>query len=279
MRAWRATKPVSRAIATDAEPERLGRAPAVLLDLEDRVDAQHQAAGQQRGAGKVRTLAETDSLATLDQAQRGQSGRDADRQVHEEDPVPADRLGQHATDEQADRAAGHRDERVDADRLGLLLRLGEHRHDHPEDDRRRQGAADALHEARADQHALGLRDRAQQRRAGEHGEADQEDAALADQVADPAGQQQQPAERDQVGVDDPGEVGLGETKIVLDRGQRHVHDRRVEDDHQHAEAEHVQGCPAVGVGGLGGHLCLAPPGQHGHWLRPAVAAKLIASGT
>ena len=78
-------------------------------------------------------------------------------------------------------------------------------------------------------------------------EADQEDSPLADQVAEPAGEQQQAAERDQVGVDDPGEVALGEAEVVLDRRQRDVHDRRVEDDHQHARAEHVERDPARAV--------------------------------
>ncbi len=233
--------------------ERLDRAPPLLLHLEDRVDEQHQAAGEQHGSGDVGALAEPDPLAALDQSQRGDAGRDADREVDEEDPVPADRLCERAAHEQADRAAGHGDERVHADRLRLLPRLGEHRHDHPEDHGRGQRAADALHEASADQHPLALRQGAQQRRRGEHGEPDQEDAALADQVADPAGQQQQSAERDQVGVHHPREVGLREPQIVLDRGQRDVHDRRVEDDHQHPDAQHVQRQPAFAVG-LNGHV-------------------------
>ena len=83
---------------------------------------------------------------------------------------------------------------------------------------------------------------------------DEEDAPLADQVADPPGEQQQAAEGDQVGVDDPGEVALGEAEAVLDRGQGDVHDRRVEDDHQHPPAEDVEGQPAAAVCHLcGGH--------------------------
>ena len=69
-------------------------------------------------------------------------------------------------------------------------------------------------------------------------------ASPADQVAEAAGQQQQAAERDQVGVHDPGQARLGEAEVVLDRRQRHVHDRPVEDDHQHPGAEHVEGEPA-----------------------------------
>jgi hypothetical protein len=162
--------------------------------------------------------------------------------------VPVDGLGEHAAGEQPDGAAGRGDEAVDADRLGLLPRLGEHRDDHPEHHGRGQRAADALDEARRDQHALGLGGRAQHRGDREHGQADEEDAPLAEQVAQAAGQQQQAAERDQVGVDHPGEAALREAEVVLDRGQRHVHDRRVEHDHEHAGAQHVEGQPALAVG-------------------------------
>src|SRR3954466_6715607 len=41
------------------------------------------------------------------------------------------------------------------------------------------------------------------------------------------------AEGDEVGVDHPGEARLREAEVGLDRGQRDVHDRLVEDDHQH----------------------------------------------
>jgi hypothetical protein len=126
--------------------------------------------------------------------------------------VPVDRLGQDAAGQQADRRARGGDEAEDADRLGLLGGLREHRHDHPEDDRGGQRAADALHEARADEHLLALRDAAQQRRDGEDEQAGEEDPPAADEVAEPAGEQQQAAEGDQVGVDDPGEVRLREPR-------------------------------------------------------------------
>jgi hypothetical protein len=116
------------------------------------------------------------------------------------------------------------------------------------DHRRGERPADPLDEAGADQHRLGRRGGAEQRGDGEDRQPDQEDAALAEQVTEPPGQQQQPAEGDQVGVDDPGQVGLGEAEAVLDRGQRDIHDRPVEDDHQHPRAEHVEGEPAFLVG-------------------------------
>ena len=64
--------------------------------------------------------AESDVLHDQDAAedQRG----DADRHVHEEDPVPAQCLGQDPADQQADGAATDGDEDVGAHRLGPLGR-------------------------------------------------------------------------------------------------------------------------------------------------------------
>ena len=60
-----------------------------------------------------------------------------------------------AAGEQAERAAGDRDEHVRAHRAGALGGLGELGDDDREDHRRLGGGADALQEAGADQHALG----------------------------------------------------------------------------------------------------------------------------
>ena len=76
-------------------------------------------------------------------------------------------------------------------------------------------------------------------------EAGQEHAPLAEQITEPAGQQEQAAEGDQVGVDHPREAALGEPQVALDRRQRDVHDGRVEDDHEEPDAEDDQGVPAV----------------------------------
>ena len=78
----------------------------------------------------------------------------------------------------------------------------------------------------------------------EQADAGEEDAPAPDQVAEAPRQQQQPAEGDQVGVDDPREARRGEAQVVLDRGQRDVDDRHVEHDHQHPDAQHVQRDPA-----------------------------------
>ena len=88
-------------------------------------------------------------------------------------------------------------------------------------------------------------------------DAAEEDPLVAEQVAEPAGQEQEAAEGQQVGVDHPGQRRLREAEVGADRGQRDVHDALVEHDHQVAQAEHVEGQPAaprrlVGVRSLRG---------------------------
>jgi len=95
---------------------------------------------------------------------------------------------------------------------------------------------------------------------GEQGQADHEDAPAAHQVAQAPRQQQQAAERDQVGVDDPRQARLREAQVALDRWQGHVHDRLVEDDHEHSRAQHHQRDPAAAVSACGSFLYSRPNG-------------------
>ena len=60
-----------------------------------------------------------------------------------------------------------------------------------------------------------------------------------------------------------------EAEVLLDGGQRHVHDRLVEDDHQHPRAEDDEGQPAGVAGGMHGSRLLV----RGH--RRTVADDLL----
>ncbi len=66
---------------------------------------------------------------------------------------------------------------------------------------------------------------------------------MAEQVAEAAAQQQKTAEGEDVGIHHPDERRLGESEIGSYRGQRHVYDRRVENDHEVAEAENGERKP------------------------------------
>ena len=265
IRDWRRMKATSRSARDDEAADRARVDPAPLGDLQDREDAEHQRDGDQGGAGEVGALLEAEPVRIVDQPQRQPADEDPDRQVDDEDEVPGDRLGEDAAEQQADRAAGRGDEAVDADRFRLVGGLREHRHDHPQDHRRGERAADPLDEAGADQDRLRRRGRAEQRGGGEDRQPDEEDAALAEQVAEPAGEQQQAAEGDQVGVDDPGQARLREAEVVLDRGQGDVDDGR---RRGRSSASPRRGRRGRSSGGCRRPARLAPVRlQSGEWLR------------
>ncbi len=208
--------------------------------------------------GDVHTPAQAEAFVLFHQPRPEQHRADADRKVDEKDPVPVDQLRQRASGEQPKRAAAGDHEHEDAHRLGALRGLGEAGDDEGEDDSRGHRAADTLQESRRDQ-GRGVDSQAIESRGhGEDRHACEEHPLAADQVAGPAGEQEQAAVGDQVAVDDPGEVGLGEVKVALDRGQGDVHDRRVQDDHQLAEADDDEGEPAPAVARRGLGECCDP---------------------
>ena len=88
----------------------------------------------------------------------------------------------------------------------------------------------------------------------------EEQAPMPVEVAKPSAEHQAAAEGQQVRVDDPRQRAVGESEVLLDRRQRDVHDRLVEDDHQRAEAQHRQRDPSRGCWGGRGAGC----GAHAH---------------
>ena len=78
----------------------------------------------------------------------------------------------------------------------------------------------------ADQHLLRGREAAGERGDREERDAEQEQAPVAEEVAQPAAEEQEAAEGEQVRVHDPRERRLGEPEVLLDRRQRDADDRR-----------------------------------------------------
>ncbi len=182
---------------------------------------------------------------------------DSDRDVDEEDPVPAEQIGQRPTEQHTCCAASGEDKTDDPHRLRTLRGLGEEDHDQRERNRGDDGAAEPLNRTGDDEEGLRVGKPAGKRRDRELGDPDQEESPLAVEVPEAAGQQQKAAERQQIRVHDPRERGLGEAEVGPNRRQRHVHDRRVEDDHQISQAEQVQGQPPLPrrqVGHVGSEL-------------------------
>ena len=149
------------------------------------------------------------------------------------------------------RAAGAGDRAEDAERLGALGGLGERRGQQRERGGREQRAEHALQGAGADEQAEALRGAAERGCAGEAEQAGDEGPLAAEQVADAAAEQQQAAEGQRVGRDDPLAVVVGEAEVLLRGGQRDVHDRHVEHDHQLGDADDREDQPAAVVMGIG----------------------------
>nr|WP_267898033.1 hypothetical protein [Spongiactinospora gelatinilytica] len=219
-------------------------APGRRAGVDDHIDQQHRPRDDQDRAQDIDAGPQALAAVTLDDHERRRHHHDPDEDVDQQGPVPAQPLGEHAPGQHADRGARalHEAEHPEGPALFALLR--EQRHDHAEHDRRGRRRARALYGPEGDQHGLVHGEPAQQRRDREHAQPDDEHPALADQVAEPSGDQQQAAERHQMGVHHPGQVRCGEAQVGLDRGQRDDHDRPVERQHEHRRADHDEREPA-----------------------------------
>ena len=102
--------------------------------------------------------------------------------------------------------------------------------------------------------------RAEERGDGEEDDAREEDALAPGEVAGAAAEEEEAAEHQRVGVDDPLQVGVRHVEVLLDRRQRDVHDRRVEDDHELRQADEDEDEPRVDAGGHRSNLAACPGG-------------------
>ena len=143
--------------------------------------------------------------ARLSRSSTGASsdGGDADRDVDEEDPRPAQVARQQAAEQHADGGAATRGCAVDAEREVALAALGEGGDEERERGRREQRSAEALEGAERDQRASDQASPQSSELAAKTSEADDEEAAAPDEVGEPAAEQERTAEEDGVGRDDP----------------------------------------------------------------------------
>jgi hypothetical protein len=169
---------------------------------------------------------------------RGEQQRDsADGDVEHEHRPPAHRCDQQPAD---DRARGRRDprhRRPHADRAGALRSIGIGRPQHRQRARHEQRRADPLGDPGPDEETDRGGGGTRRRRDREQAQAGEEDAPAPAPVAQRAPGEQQCREHQRVGVDhplQPGDVGV---QLAPEVGQRDVHGRRVEDDHEVAEAD------------------------------------------
>ena len=226
------------------QPDRLRVDPAVLGRPGHGVDEEHQSAGDRSRTGGVEVpVVEVGPALAEDERDDGehdQPGGDVD----EEDPRPAERAGQGAAEQDARCAAAARGRTPDAEREVALAPLGERGGQDRERRRRQQRRAEPLERAEGDQRPLRPGEPVEQGTDREEHEARDEEPTAPEQIGEPAAEQEHAAEEDRVGGDHPLQALLAEVEVGLDRRQRHVDDRDVEDDHELGRDDDRQGEPA-----------------------------------
>ena len=190
--------------------------------------------------------------ALRDEAERQEQHQRPDGDVDEEDPLPAEVLRQDPAEEHARRGARAPERAPDPQRLVALGALAKGRRHDREGGRRDDRRAEALHGARADQDVGAVGEPAGKRGEREDDEPDDEDQPPPEQVGHPAAEQEEAAEGDRVGGDHPLHGLLGDVEVDLDRRNRDVHDRDVENGHEERGADDREDQPAAV--GCGTHL-------------------------
>ena len=140
------------------QAERLGRAPALVVAVDDRVDREHQRRRHRDRARDVQPPLRRVARRRRQQLQRRDEHGDADRDVDQEDPVPVEHVCEDAAEQHPDRAAAGHHEAEDAHRFRPFARLGEQHHDQRERDGRDNGATEPLNGARRDEQPLRRRE-------------------------------------------------------------------------------------------------------------------------
>ncbi len=258
------------------QPKRPHGGPTRLVAVDDGVDGEHQRGGHGDRAGDVEASRIGWSGGRWQHEQRGDADRDTDGKIDEEDPVPAQRAGQDAAEQDADAATARGDEAEEAHRPCALAWLGEEVHRQRETDRRDDGAAQTLDRPRADQHRLRLRQATAERGQREDGDTNEEEPPVAEEVAEPATQQQEAAEGEQIGVHDPGQRGWSKAEVRANGGQRDIHDSRIEHDHETAQAEDDQREPAcAAIGAASGHVFPSSVPELGRRVSAMVGVQVV----
>jgi hypothetical protein len=169
-------------------------------------------------------------------------GADPDRNVDEEDPLPAESVGERPADQRPyrDRAADRRAPGGDSGAaLGALELLGDQR----QRGREHRGATDPLEAPREVEEGRVGSQAAEQRSEREHPDADHEQPPPPEAIGERAHGQREGGEEQRVGVHDPlqpSEIGV---EVPLDVGKRDVDDGDVQQQHERRQADREQTPP------------------------------------
>ncbi len=169
-----------------------------------------------------------------------------DGHVDEEHPWPARSGGEHAAQQHAECGAATAESGPHAERLVPIVAV-EQRDDERQCRWRQQRRADSLGDAAADELTGGVGQSGHQRGHHEEQQAGEHHPLGPDQVREPPAQQDQPAERQRVCADSPGQGLAAGAEVGLDVRQRDGHHGHVEDQHQLSHGEESEDPPAQRV--------------------------------
>ncbi len=179
-------------------------------------------------------------------------GGQRDRHIDQQAPPPGHEFGEKATEDEPERGAATGDRAVNAEGAGPLPGLGERNGDQRKRGRREQRSENSLQRTGGKQEP-GVRRDTTERGCQREAEQTNDKGALAPgEVGDTAAEEQQAAEGQRVGSNDPLPVRRGDVQIRLGLGHRDVHNGRVEHDHQLSHGDDAESKPPTGVGSAPG---------------------------
>jgi hypothetical protein len=216
--------------------QRPGFPPPFLRALAEAEDQRPDDRREGDDAGQVEFARGVGVGLDLRRGAEGEDDRDhRQRHVDEEDEPPVDRR-QHATEDRPERGEERRGAGEDAERRALLL-VGIDGADDRERGRHHQRRADPLHGAGGDRHRDVLGGAHRRRRQREDHRADQEDAAHPEEVAEPAAEDHQGRQRQDVRGHQP--LRLRDFRVQADdRVRRGERDRGLVDEDHRAGKRH-----------------------------------------
>ena len=171
---------------------------------------------------------------------RGEQHQRHDRHLDQEDPAPAQQVGEHAAQHEAHAEPGRRAGREHAQRPVPRGALGERRRDDRHRGRHRQRGTDALHATGSHQQPGPRREPRGQRHHPEQHQPAEEEPAAAVEIGGPAAEQQEPAVGERVAGGHPLQHRGRQRQLTLDARQRDLRDRQVEGVEQDRRAQHAE---------------------------------------
>ena len=182
---------------------------------------------------------------------------DADRDVDEEHPLPAQAVDQHAADQRPHQTGDACGGTPNTHRGAATLRR-EDPGDHRQGLRGEHTGTHTLYDPGSDQHADAARQPTPHGGGGEHRQTDQVEVLGAEAVTEPPGHQQHHRVPQQVGAGHPDHGGVPDAQVGHDGRVGDGHDVGVENDHEETDHHRPERVPGVARTGP------VFPGRSGH---------------